>query len=171
MQEAKWYVVHTYSTYEKKVKANIEKIVESRNMTDLIQEIRIPERQVIEHKKGNKVIKSEKLFPSYVIIKMIVTDESWFVVRNTKGVTGFVGSGSNPIALTESEVFAMGLESRVIDLDIEVGDTIRVISGPFDGCTGEVLDIDFHNQLLKVKINMLGRGTPTEIEFSKVAKI
>ncbi len=171
MQEAKWYVVHTYSTYEKKVKANIEKIVESRDMTDLIQEIRIPERQLIENKDGHKVIKAEKLFPSYVIIKMIVTDESWFVVRNTKGVTGFVGSGSKPIPLSEDEVFAMGLETKVVDLDIEVGETIRVVSGPFEDCTGEVIDIDEHNQMLKVKINMLGRGTPTEIEFSKVAKI
>ncbi len=171
MADAKWYVVHTYSTHENKVKANIEKIVESRDMKDLIQEIKVPTREVIENKNGKKKIKLEKLYPSYVIIKMIVTDESWFVVRNTKGVTGFVGSGSKPIPLSDNEVLAMGLETKVIELDMEIGEIIKVISGPFEDCTGEILDIDEHAQNLKVKINMFGRETPVELEFTQVAKL
>lgn len=131
-REAKWYVVHTYSGHENKVKANIEKIVENRGMEDIILEVAVPTEEVVEMKNGKKKIKSKKIFPGYCIVKMIMTDESWYVVRNTRGVTGFVGPASKPIPLTDQEVVNMGIEERqVVDIDVVVGDMIRVVSGPF----------------------------------------
>ena len=130
---AKWYVVHTYSGHENKVKMNIEKIVENRGMQDLILDIVVPTEDRVEIKNGQRKVKTRKMFPGYVIVKMIVTNESWYLVRNTQGVTGFVGHGSEPIPLSNEEVARMGIEKVFIDLDVEVGDSIRVISGPFEG--------------------------------------
>ncbi len=169
--QAKWYVVHTYSGHENKVKVNIEKMVENRGMHDLILEIVVPTEDRVEIKEGQRKIKTRKIFPGYVIIKMVVTNESWYLVRNTQGVTGFVGHGSEPIPLTPEEVARMGIEKVDIDLDVEIGDTIRVISGPFESFMGEVLEINPDKQVLTVKVSMFGRDTPVELEFSQVDKL
>ena len=146
--QARWYVVHTYSGHENKVKVNIEKMVENRGMQDLILDIIVPTEDRVEIKDGQRKIKTRKMFPGYVIIKMIVTNDSWYLVRNTQGVTGFVGHGSDPIPLTDEEVARMGIEKVYIDLDVEVGDTVRVISGPFESFMGEVLEINKEKQVL-----------------------
>ena len=152
---AKWYVVHTYSGYENKVKTSIDRMVEYR----------------IEIKDGVKKVKTRKLFPGYVVIKMVVNNETWYLVRNTEGVTGFVGHGSDPIPLTKEEIVRMGIEKLRIDLDIEVGDTIRIIGGVFEGQLGIVEAINPEKQIVKVRISMFGRDTPAEIEFSQVSKL
>ena len=165
---ARWYVVHTYSGHEKKVKMNIEKMVETRGMQDLILDVVVPTEERIEIKNGQKSIKEKKMFPGYVIVKMIVTNESWYLVRNTQGVTGFVGHGSDPIPLTDEEITRMGIEKVHIDLDVKQGDTVRVINGLFEGFMGEVLEISPEKQVLTVKISMFGRDTPVELEFGQV---
>lgn len=171
-REAKWYVVHTYSGHENKVKANIEKIVENRGMEDIILEVAVPTEEVVEMKNGKKKIKQKKIFPGYCIVKMIMTDESWYVVRNTRGVTGFVGPASKPIPLTDEEVVNMGIEERkVIDIDVAIGDMIRVVAGPFDTFEGVVEEVHPEKQSLKVLISMFGRETPVELEFSQVQKL
>ena len=169
--QAKWYVVHTYSGHENKVKVNIEKMVENRNMQNLILEVAVPTEDVIEVKDGQRKIKTRKMFPGYVIIKMIVTNESWYLVRNTQGVTGFVGHGSEPIPLTDEEVARMGIEKVFIELDVVPGDTVRVISGPFESFMGVVEDINREKQVLTVKVSMFGRDTPVELEFAQVEKV
>lgn len=170
-EEAKWYVVHTYSGHENKVKVNIEKIVENRGMQDLILSVVVPTEERIELKEGQRKLKTRKMFPGYVIVKMIVTNESWYLVRNTQGVTGFVGHGSEPIPLTPEEVRRMGIEKVYIDLDIEVGDTIKVINGPFESFMGVVEDVNMEKETLRVRISMFGRDTPVELEFDQVDKI
>lgn len=170
--KAHWYVVHTYSGHENKVKANIEKIVENRGMEDIILEVAVPTEEVVEVKNGKRKVKQKKIFPGYTIVKMYMTDESWYVVRNTRGVTGFVGPGSKPVPLTEDEVKNMGLESTVItEIDIEVGDQINVISGPFENFSGVVEEINMEKQSMKVRISMFGRETPVELEFVQVEKL
>ncbi len=169
--QAKWYVVHTYSGHENKVKVNIEKMVENRGMQDLILDIIVPTEDRVEIKDGQRKIKTRKMFPGYVIIKMIVTNESWYLVRNTQGVSGFVGHGSEPIPLTDVEVARMGIVKVYIDLDVEVGDTVRVISGPFESFMGEVTEISKEKQVLTVKVSMFGRDTPVELEFGQVDKL
>ena len=169
--QARWYVVHTYSGHENKVKVNIEKMVENRGMQDLILEVAVPTEDILEVKDGERKIKTKKMFPGYVIIKMIVTNESWYLVRNTQGVTGFVGHGSEPIPLTEQEVARMGVEKVYIELNVEVGETVKVISGPFESFMGTVESIDKEKQVLKVKVSMFGRDTPVELEFAQVEKV
>jgi transcriptional antiterminator NusG len=169
--KAKWYVVHTYSGHENKVKVNIEKMVENRGMQDLIIDVVVPTEKRVETSNGEKKIKTKKIFPGYVIIKMVVTNESWYLVRNTQGVTGFVGHGSEPIPLTDEEVARMGIEKVYIDLDVEVGETVKVINGPFEGCMGVVEEISKDKQVLKVKASMFGRDIPVELEFSQVTKL
>ena len=168
---AKWYVVHTYSGYENKVKNSIDRMVEYRGMQDRILEVVIPTEDRIEIKDGVKKVKTRKLFPGYVVIKMIVDNETWYLVRNTEGVTGFVGHGSDPIPLTKEEIVRMGIEKMKIDLDIEVGDTIRIIGGVFEGQLGIVEAVNPEKQIVKVKISMFGRDTPAEIEFSQVSRL
>lgn len=169
---AKWYVVHTYSGHENKVKANIEKMVENRGMQDLILDIVVPTENRVELKDGQRKVKTKKMFPGYVIVKMIITNESWYLVRNTQGVTGFVGhDGTHPVPLTDEEIARMGIEKYYIDLDVRVGDTVRVISGPFEGFMGEVLDINNEKQVVNVRITMFGRETPVELEFTQVDKL
>ena len=168
---AKWYVVHTYSGYENKVKNSIDRMVEYRGMQDRILEVIIPTEDRIEIKDGIKKVKTRKLYPGYVVIKMIVDNETWYLVRNTEGVTGFVGHGSDPIPLTKEEIVRMGIEKMKIDLDIEVGDTIRIIGGVFEGQLGIVEAVNPEKQIVKVKISMFGRDTPAEIEFSQVSKL
>ena len=169
--KARWYVVHTYSGHENKVKVNIEKMVENRGMQDLILEIVVPTEDRVEIKNGEKKIKTKKMFPGYVIIKMVVTNESWYLVRNTQGVTGFVGHGSDPIPLSDEEITRMGIEKVHIDLDVKPGDTVRVISGLFEGFMGEVLDVNSKMQVLTVKVSMFGRDTPVELEFGQVTPL
>ena len=149
--EAKWYVVHTYSGHENKVKVNIEKIVENRGMQNLILDVIVPTEDRVEVKNGQRKVKTRKMFPGYVLVKMIVTNESWYLVRNTQGVTGFVGHGSDPIPLTMEEVRRMGIEKIYIDLDIDVGDTVKVINGPFENFMGVVEETDTESKSIYVR--------------------
>ncbi len=169
--QAHWYIIHTYSGHENKVKINIEKIVESRGMQDLIFDISVPTEERIELKEGKRIVKTKKMFPGYVIIKMIVTNESWYLVRNTQGVTGFVGHGSEPVPLSLSEVRRMGIENVHIDLDIKPGDTIKVIKGSFEGFIGTVESVNMDKETLRTKLATFGRDAPAELEFSQVDKI
>jgi transcriptional antiterminator NusG len=171
MAEAKWYVAHTYSGYENKVKADIEKTIENRNMQDVIQEICVPMEEVVEIKDDQKKTVMRKLFPGYVIVKMIMTDESWYVVRNCRGVTGFVGPGSKPVPLTEQEIINMGLEKRTVTIDFEAGDKIRVKYGPLEGFIGVIDAIIMERQKIKAKVSMFGRDTDVELEFNQVEHI
>ena len=168
---ARWYVVHTYSGHENKVKVNIEKLVESRGMQDLILDVVVPTEDRVEIKNGQRKIKTKKMFPGYVLVKMIVTNESWYLVRNTQGVTGFVGHGSNPVPLTLEEVRRMGIEKIYIDLDIHIGDTIKVINGPFENFMGSVLEVNPEKQTLRAKVSMFGRDTPVELDYAQVDKL
>ena len=168
---AKWYVVHTYSGHENKVKVNIEKLVESRGMQDLILDVVVPTEDRVEIKNGKRIIKTKKMFPGYVLVKMIVTNESWYLVRNTQGVTGFVGHGSDPVPLTLEEVRRMGIEKIYIDLDIHIGDTIKVINGPFENFMGSVLEVNPEKQTLRAKVSMFGRDTPVELDYAQVDKL
>ncbi|MBM7561782.1 transcriptional antiterminator NusG [Fusibacter tunisiensis] len=152
------------------MKANIEKIVENRGMEDVILEVVVPTEIVVEIKAGKRKDKSKKIFPGYALVKMIMTDESWYVVRNTRGVTGFVGPGSKPIPLTDEEVLNMGLEKRTIEVDFEVGDSITVISGPFETFVGTIEEIHMERQSIKAILSMFGRETPVELEFDQVEK-
>ncbi len=170
-ENAQWYVVHTYSGHENKVKANIEKIVENRGMEDIILEVVVPTEEVVEVKNGKRKVKSKKIFPGYALVKMIMTDESWYVVRNTRGVTGFVGPTSKPIPLTEEEIVNMGIEKKIIEIDVEVGDNIKVTSGPFNNFVGVVQEIYTERQILKALISMFGRETRVELEFNQIEKL
>ena len=166
-----WYVIHTYSGYENKVKANLEKIVENRNLQDYILEIVVPMMEEIEKKDGREKSTLKKVFPGYVLIKMILTDESWFAVRNTRGVTGFVGPGSKPVPLTDEEVMALGVEQVEYVVDIEVGDTVKVLSGPLENFTGVVEEINMDKEKVKVLVSMFGREVSAEFDFSQIQKI
>lgn len=171
-EEAKWYVVHTYSGYENKVKANIEKSVENRGISDLITDVKVPTEDVVE-KKGDvyKVVK-RKVYPGYVIIKMIMNDESWFVVRNTRGVTGFVGPGSKPVPLSNEEVERMGVETiRMGDINFAVGDLVSIKSGPMEGFSGKISNIDEVTRKVSVSVSMFGRETPVEIDYTQVEPV
>lgn len=168
-KEPKWYVVHTYSGHENKVKVNLEKLVENRGMQDLVLQVIVPTETVYDRDSGKS--KERKIFPGYVIVKMIVTNESWYLVRNTQGVTGFVGQGSEPIPLTDEEVRRLGIEKTVIVLDIAEGDSVKIISGPFKGFTGVVEEVNPDRQTLKTRVDMFGRSTPVEVEFDQVDKI
>ncbi len=167
-EEAKWYVVHTYSGYENKVATNIEKAVENRGMQELIQEVKVPTETVTEIKENKKREVERKIFPGYVLIKMIMTDESWYIVRNTRGCTGFVGPSSKPIPLTEKEVAALGVEKRQVEVNYAVGDTIRITDGPMEGFAGLVKELDVEKDRVKVVVSMFGRETPVELELNQV---
>lgn len=168
---AKWYVVHTYSGYENKVKANLEKIVENRGLQDYILDIVVPMEEQIEIKDGKKKATLRKVFPGYVLVKMVMTDESWYVVRNTRGVTGFVGPGSKPVPLTDEEIRNMGVEESEPVVDYEVGDSVRVISGPLENFIGEVEEISLEKKKVRVAISMFGRETPVELELTQIQKL
>lgn len=172
-ETAKWYVVHTYSGYENKVKTNIEKTVENRGIGDLIQDIRIPMEEVIEtHDNGEGIVERKavmrKVLPGYVIIKMIMNDLSWYVVRNTRGVTSFVGPGSKPVPLTEEEVAELGIEKYVAEVDFAVGDSVKIASGPLDGFIGVVEEINQEKQKVRICVSMFGHDTPVELDFYQV---
>ena len=169
--EAKWYVAHTYSGYENKVKADIEKTIENRNMQDVIQEISVPMEEVVEIKDDKRKTVMRKVVPGYVIIKMIMTDDSWYVVRNCRGVTGFVGPGSKPVPLTDEEIAAIGLEKKTVTIGFDVGDNIRVKYGPLEGFVGVITAIVMDKQKIKAKISMFGRDTDVELEFNQVEEL
>ena len=175
MDDAKWYVIHTYSGYENKVKANIEKMVENRGLQDYILEVKVPMEEQIEFKNGRRKSVMRKIFPGYVLVKMIMTDDSWYVVRNTPGVTGFVGTGSKPVPLQESEVNQilrrMGVDEPKAKIDLEIGQHVRVASGPFENFIGSVDEIYPEKGKVKVLVSMFGRETPVELEFHQVEKI
>lgn len=166
--KAKWYVVHTYSGHENKVKANIEKLVENRGMEDVITDILVPMEEYIEVKDGKKKVKERKKFPSYVIVKMQITDESWYLVRNTRGVTGFVGPASKPVPLTTEEIKNMGVQESLPQIDIKVEDSIKVIAGPFENFMGTVKEINNEKRKIKVFVSMFGRETLVELDFDQV---
>lgn len=170
-EETKWYVVHTYSGYENKVKANIESLIENRKLQDQITEVVVPLQAVLEEKNGVKKEVEKKLFPGYVLLKMIMNDETWYVVRNTRGVTGFVGPGSKPVPLTEDEIHAMGIEMPYVKIDVEIGDTVTVMDGPFEGSVGIVKEIHEHKQTVIVNLSIFGRETPVELDFAKMQRV
>lgn len=176
--EKNWYVVHTYSGYENKVKTNLEKRVESMGMQDKIFRVIVPEEEETDIKNGKKKVVKRKVFPGYVLVELIMTDDSWYVVRNTPGVTGFVGSagsGSKPTPLLPEEINtilkSLGVEEKRIDVDFEIGENVRVNEGPFMNYSGVIEEIDKDKGKLKVLVNMFGRDTPVELEFTQIEKI
>ena len=168
---ARWYVVHTYSGYENKVKTDLEKTIKNRELEDYFFDIVVPMEEQIEIKDGKRKTNLKKVFPGYVLIKMIVTEESWYIVRNTRGVTGFVGSGTDPIPLTDEEIRAMGFEESSINVDYDINDSVQILNGPFKDSIGTVQKIDKEKHKVKVLISMFGRETPVELEFSQIQKV
>ena len=169
--EPKWYVVHTYSGYENKVKTDLEKTIKNRELEDFFFNIVVPMEEQVEIKDGKRKTNLKKVFPGYVLIKMIVTDSTWYIVRNTRAVTGFVGSGTNPIPLTDDEIRAMGFDAVPVNVDYEVNDSVKIINGALEGFVGTVEEINKEKGKVKVIVSMFGRETPVELEFSQVQKI
>lgn len=169
--EARWYVVHTYSGYENKVASNLETTVENRNLGHLIQEIRVPTEKVTEIKDNKSREVERKVFPGYVIVKMIMNDDSWYIVRNIRGCTGFVGSSSKPVPLTDEEVERLGVEIKNVEVDYNVGDSVRIIDGPFDDSVGIVDELNKEKNSVRVIIHMFGRETPVELELNQVEPV
>jgi len=171
MSEVKWYVVHTYSGYENKVKANIEKTIENRHLEDQIIEVRVPMQDVIEVKNGAKKQVQKKMFPGYVLLNMIMNDDTWYVVRNTRGVTGFVGPGSKPVPLTEEEMKPLGIQQESFVVDLAEGDSVIVIGGAWKDTTGVIQSVNPTKQLVTINVELFGRETPVEISFAEVKKM
>ena len=171
MAEAKWYVVHTYSGYENKVKANIEKTIENRHLEEEILEVRVPMQDVVEMKNGARKTVQKKMFPGYVLINMIMNDDTWYVVRNTRGVTGFVGPGSKPVPLTEAEMKPLGIKTENVSVDFAEGDTIAVVAGVWKDTIGVVQRMDFGKQTATINVELFGRETPVEISFAEVRRM
>lgn len=171
MEEAKWYVCHTYSGYENKVKADIEKTIVNRNLGDYFREVSVPVEQVVEVKNGTKKITEHKLFPGYVLIHMVMNDDTWYVVRNTRGVTGFVGPGSKPIALTEDEIISIGIgKPQEIVVDYAEGDEVIAIGGAWKDTVGVIRSINKQKQTVTIMVDMFGRETPVELGFTEIKK-
>lgn len=171
MAEANWYVVHTYSGYENKVKANIDKTIENRHLEDQILEVRVPLEEVTEVKNGVKKQVSKKMFPGYVLIHMIMNDDTWYVVRNTRGVTGFVGPGSKPVPLSEEEMMSLGFKAPDVVVDFAVGDTIVVTAGAWKDTVGVIRTVNESKQSITINVEMFGRETPVELSFSEIKKM
>ena len=172
-EEAKWYVAQTYSGYENKVKANIEKTIENRHLEDQILEVCVPLQDVVEMKNGAEKVVQKKLFPGYVLLYMIMNDDTWYVVRNTRGVTGFVGPGSKPVPLTEQEMKALGIQlvSKKVDVNFEEGDRVEVMAGPWANMAGTIQNINMAKQVVTISVELFGRETPVEIGFADVKKL
>ena len=171
MSDAKWYVVHTYSGYENKVKANIDKTIENRHLEDQILEVRVPMQEVVEVKNGAKKQVMKKMFPGYVLLNMIMNDDTWYVVRNTRGVTSFVGPESKPVPLTPEEVIMMGIETHAENFDMEVGDTVKVVFGAFADSVGKIVEINEQKKTVTVNLSIFGRETPVEFEYNQIIKM
>lgn len=170
-EQAKWYVVHTFSGYENKVATNLETIVENRKLQDWIHEIRVPTEIVSETKDGKTRDVERKVFPGYVLVKMVMTDESWYVVRNVRGCTGFVGPNGKPVPLTDQEVAALGVERYEVEIDYQVGDTVRITEGPLENFSGVVDAIDLEKRKVQVTISMFGRETSVELEPNQAQRM
>ena len=170
-ENAKWYVVHTYSGYENAVAAAILKAAENRRMTDLIHEVNIPLETVTEHTDAGEKTYERKVFPGYVLVKMIMTDESWHLVRNVRGATGFVGSEGKAIPLTEQEIYDLGVEHKEIVVGFAVGDTVKVTDGPLEGFLGTVDELDAERETVRVIVSMFGRETPVDLELDQVEPV
>jgi transcriptional antiterminator NusG len=171
MSEAKWYVVHTYSGYENKVKANIDKTIENRHLEEQILEVRVPMQDVVELKNGVQKAAQKKMFPGYVLIHMIMNDDTWYVVRNTRGVTGFVGPGSKPVPLTDAEMAPLGIRQENLVVDFAEGDTVQVIAGAWADTVGVIQAMNVQKQSLTINVELFGRETPVEISFAEVKKL
>ena len=171
MSEAQWYVVHTYSGYENKVKVDIEKTIENRGLQDQILEVSVPLEEVIELKNGAQKQVERKMFPGYVLIHMIMNDDTWYVVRNTRGVTGFVGPGSKPVALSEAEMERLGIQNVVVQIDFEVGDSVVITSGAWKDTESVIQSINEAKRTVTINVEMMGRETPLEIGFAEVKKL
>ena len=171
MAEANWYVVHTYSGYENKVKANIEKTIENRHLEDQILEVRVPMEDVVEVKNGTKRQVQKKLFPGYVLLNMVMNDDTWYVVRNTRGVTGFVGPGSKPVPLTEEEMQALQINRTEMEVDFEEGDSITVMAGIWKDTVGVIQTMNHSKQTAIINVDLFGRETPVEISFTEIKKM
>lgn len=171
MAEAHWYVVHTYSGYENKVKANIDKTIENRHLEDQILEVRVPMQDVYEMKNGARKQVSKKMFPGYVLINMIMNDDTWYVVRNTRGVTGFVGPGSKPVPLTDEEMMPLGIKNEDIVVDLEEGDAVVVTGGVWKDTIGVIQSVNQGKQIVTINVELFGRETPVEISFAEVKKM
>lgn len=171
MSEAKWYVVHTYSGYENKVKVDIEKTIENRSLQDQILDVSVPMLEVSELKNGVEKMADKKMFPGYVLIHMVMNDETWYVVRNTRGVTGFVGPGSKPVPLSEEEMAGLGFGKKEVAVDFEIGDTIVVTAGAWKDTVGAVKSINESKKTLTINVEMFGRETPVELNFTEVKKM
>ena len=171
MSEAQWYVVHTYSGYENKLKVDIEKTIENRNLQDQILEVSVPMLPVVELKNGVEKKADKKMFPGYVLIHMVMNDDTWYVVRNTRGVTGFVGPGSKPVPLTEEEMAGLGFAREDVVVDFEVGDMIVVISGAWKDTVGAIRSINDSKKTVTITVEMFGRETPVELSFAEVKKM
>lgn len=171
--EARWYVAHTYSGYENKVASNLQMVVENRKLQDMIQEIRVPTETVVEIKDDKEREVERKIFPGYVLVKMILTDETWFIVRNTRGCTGFVGPEPNkPVPLTDEEVLNLGVEKATeLILPYEVGDSVKIVNGPIEGYIGTVVDIDMEHKKARVTVSMFGHETPVELDLDQAVPI
>jgi transcriptional antiterminator NusG len=170
-ERARWYVVHTYSGYENKVKANLEKTIENRNLHSLIHDVQVPMEECIEEKDGKSKTTLKKKFPGYVLVKMLMTDDSWYVVRNTRGVTGFVGPASKPVPLTDEEVESMGVVETLVDIDLEVGESIKIISGAISGFVATIQEIHPEKHKVKALVDMFGRETLAELDFNQIEKL
>ena len=170
-EEPKWYVLHTFSGYENMVQDNLYKTIESHSLQDYILEVKVPMEDVIEEKNGKKKVVQRKKFPTYVLLKMRYTDDLWHTIVNTRGVTGFVGPAGRPLPLTEDEVRKMRLEKVVIDLKVDIGNKVKVISGPLESFVGDVLAVDAENQKCKVSVEMFGRQTPVDLDFDQIEVI
>lgn len=171
MSEANWYVVHTYSGYENKVKANIEKTIENRHLEDQILEVRVPMQDVVEMKNGAKKQVQKKMFPGYVLLNMVMNDDTWYVVRNTRGVTGFVGPGSKPVPLTEEEMKPLGIKPAEVQVDFQEGDTVIVTNGVWKDTVGVIQTMNHSKQVVTMNIDLFGRETPVEISFADLKKM
>ncbi|MBQ7247384.1 MAG: transcription termination/antitermination protein NusG [Lachnospiraceae bacterium] len=171
MAEANWYVVHTYSGYENKVKADLEKTIENRKLQDVILEVEVPLQDVVEIKNGVRKATQKKMFPGYVLVNMVMNDDTWYIVRNTRGVTGFVGPGSKPVPLTEEEIKHVGIRDGGVVIDFAVGDSVIVVSGVWEGTIGAIKAINENKQTLTLSVDMFGRETPVELEFSSVRRM
>ena len=171
MSEAKWYVVHTYSGYENKVKVDIEKTIENRHLEDQILEVRVPLQEVAELKNGALKQVQKKMFPGYVLLNMVMNDDTWYVVRNTRGVTGFVGPGSKPVPLTEEEMLPLGIKKEEIQVDFAEGDTVVVTGGAWKDTVGVIESINEERQTLTIRVELFGRETPVELNFTEIKKM
>ena len=171
MAEANWYVAHTYSGYENKVKANIEKTIENRHLEDQILEVRVPLQDVVEVKNGVKKPVQKKLFPGYVLLNMVMNDDTWYVVRNTRGVTGFVGPGSKPVPLTDTEMFNLGIQANDTTVEFAEGDSVTVVGGVWKDTVGMIQAVNQCKQSVTINVELFGRETPVEISFTEIRKL